>query len=141
LLWFEPSRSFVEAHSASKQLQYGFPESHAASFALLVYASNWLKCHEPEAFLAAMLNSMPLGFYSASQFIQDAQRHGVKVLRADVTISNWGSVLEPHESASRPAVRLGLSLLKGMKDGASERIEAARAVRQYASVSDLAKRA
>ncbi|WP_244744710.1 error-prone DNA polymerase [Paraburkholderia terricola] len=121
--------------------EYGFPESHAASFALLVYASSWLKCHEPEAFLAAMLNSMPLGFYSASQLIQDAQRHGVKVLPADVTISNWDSVLERHESSSRPAVRLGLSLLKGMKDGAAERIEAARAVRQFASVSDLAKRA
>ncbi|RKE34757.1 DnaE-like error-prone DNA polymerase [Paraburkholderia sp. BL23I1N1] len=121
--------------------EYGFPESHAASFALLVYASSWLKCHEPEAFLAAMLNSMPLGFYSASQLIQDAQRHGVKVLPADVTISNWDSVLEPHSSASRPAVRLGLSLLRGMKDGAAERIEAARAVRQFGTVSDLAKRA
>ena len=121
--------------------EYGFPESHAASFALLVYASSWLKCHEPEAFLAAMLNSMPLGFYSASQLIQDGQRHGVKVLPADVTISGWDSVLECHKSASRPAVRLGLSLLKGMKDGAAERIEAARAVRQFTSVSDLAKRA
>ncbi|REE17742.1 DnaE-like error-prone DNA polymerase [Paraburkholderia sp. BL27I4N3] len=121
--------------------EYGFPESHAASFALLVYASSWLKCHEPEAFLAAMLNSMPLGFYSASQLIQDAQRHGVKVLPADVTISNWDSVLERHDSQSRPAVRLGLSLLKGMKDGAAERIEAARAVRQFSSVSDLARRA
>jgi error-prone DNA polymerase len=121
--------------------EYGFPESHAASFALLVYASSWLKCHEPEAFLAAMLNSMPLGFYSASQLIQDAQRHGVKVLPADVTISNWDSVLECHKSASRPAVRLGLSLLKGMQGGAAERIEAARAVRQYASVNDLARRA
>ncbi|WP_436407625.1 error-prone DNA polymerase [Burkholderia vietnamiensis] len=121
--------------------EYGFPESHAASFALLVYASSWLKCHEPEAFLAAMLNSMPLGFYSASQLIQDGQRHGVKVLPADVTISGWDSVLERHEPKSRPAVRLGLSLLKGMKDGAAERIEAARAVRQFASVSDLARRA
>nr|WP_321818587.1 MULTISPECIES: error-prone DNA polymerase [unclassified Paraburkholderia] len=121
--------------------EYGFPESHAASFALLVYASSWLKCHEPEAFLAAMLNSMPLGFYSASQLIQDAQRHGVKVLPADVTISSWDSVLERHNSASRPAVRLGLSLLKGMKDGAAERIEAARAVRQFVNVSDLARRA
>jgi error-prone DNA polymerase len=88
-----------------------------------------------------MLNSMPLGFYSASQLVQDAQRHGVKVLPADVTISHWDSVLERHGPASRPAVRLGLSLLKGLKDGAAERIEAARAVRQFASVSDLAKRA
>lgn len=88
-----------------------------------------------------MLKSMPLGFYSASQLIQDGQRHGVKVLPADFTISNWDSVLESHESASRPAVRVGLSLLKGTKDGAAERIEAARAVRQFSGVSDLAKRA
>jgi error-prone DNA polymerase len=121
--------------------EYGFPESHAASFALLVYASCWLKCHEPEAFLAGMLNSMPLGFYSASQLIQDAQRHGVSVLPADVTISGWESVLERHDLYSRPSVRLGLSLLKGMKDGAAERIEAARAVKAFSSVSDLAKRA
>jgi len=121
--------------------EYGFPESHAASFALLVYASSWLKCHEPEAFLAAMLNSMPLGFYSASQLIQDAQRHGVKVLPADVTICGWNSVLERPDVRAKPAVRLGLSLLKGMKDGAAERIEAARAVKRFTSVSDLAKRA
>jgi error-prone DNA polymerase len=121
--------------------EYGFPESHAASFALLVYASSWLKCHEPEAFLAAMLNSMPLGFYSASQLIQDAQRHRVKVLPADVAISGWESVLESHDARAKPAVRLGLSLLKGMKDGAAERIEAARAVKKFSSVSDLAKRA
>lgn len=121
--------------------EYGFPESHAASFALLVCARSWLKCHELEAFLAAMLNSMPLGFYSASQLIQDAQRHGVTVLPADVTISNWDSGLENHHAASSPAVRLGLSLLKGMKDGAAERIEAARAVRQFETVSDLAKSA
>jgi error-prone DNA polymerase len=121
--------------------EYGFPESHAASFALLVYASSWLKCHEPEAFLAAMLNSQPMGFYSPSQLVQDAQRHGVKVLPVDVTVSGWDSSLEHHASAARPAVRLGLSLLRGMKDGAAERIENARAVRPFASVNDLARRA
>ncbi len=121
--------------------EYGFPESHAASFVLLVYASSWLKCHQPEAFLAGMLNSMPLGFYSASQLIQDAQRHGVKVLPADATISGWDSVLEALAGQAKPAVRLGLSLLKGMKDGAAERIETARAVKHFTSVSDLARRA
>ncbi|WP_250481766.1 error-prone DNA polymerase [Caballeronia sp. NCTM5] len=120
--------------------EYGFPESHAASFALLVYASSWLKCHEPAAFLAAMLNSQPMGFYSPSQLLQDATRHGVKVVPVDVTISGWDSVLEELTNAE-VGVRLGLSLLKGMKDGAAERIEAARAVKQFSSVSDLARRA
>ncbi|MCX4161565.1 MULTISPECIES: error-prone DNA polymerase [Paraburkholderia] len=121
--------------------EYGFPESHAASFALLVYTSSWLKCHEPEAFLAALLNSMPMGFYSPSQLVQDARRHGVKVLPADVTISGWNASLEAHGSELRPAVRLGLSLVRGMRDGAAERIENARAVRPFTSVIDLARRA
>ncbi|MDN7178462.1 error-prone DNA polymerase [Caballeronia sp. SEWSISQ10-4 2] len=125
--------------------EYGFPESHAASFALLVYVSSWLKRHEPAAFLAAMLNSQPMGFYSPSQLVQDAKRHGVVVLPADVTVSGWDSVLEyPDErrgDESKPAVRLGLSLLRGMRDGAAERIESARCVRQFESVGDLAQRA
>jgi error-prone DNA polymerase len=121
--------------------EYGFPESHAASFALLVYASSWLKCHEPEAFLAAMLNSQPMGFYSPSQLVQDAKRHGVCVAPVDVTVSGWDSVLERQSSAGMPMVRLGLSLLRGMRDGAAERIETARAVKQFTSVSDLARRA
>ncbi|NPT41029.1 DNA polymerase III subunit alpha [Paraburkholderia sp. 1N] len=121
--------------------EYGFPESHAASFALLVYASSWLKCHEPEAFLAAMLNSQPMGFYSPSQLVQDAQRHGVKVLPVDVTVSGWDSALVKLVDIERPAVRLGLSLLRGMKDGAAERIENARAVRSFESVKDMARRA
>lgn len=121
--------------------EYGFPESHAASFALLVYASSWLKCHEPEAFLAAMLNSQPMGFYSPSQLVQDAKRHGVEVLPVDVTISSWDSSLERVDRAAKPAVRLGLSLLRGMRDGAAERIEISRAVRPFETVSDLARRA
>nr|WP_284509313.1 error-prone DNA polymerase [Caballeronia sp. GAFFF2] len=121
--------------------EYGFPESHAASFALLVYASSWLKCHEPAAFLAAMLNSQPMGFYSPSQLVQDAKRHGVKVASIDVTISGWDSVLERQHDDLQPIVRLGLSLLKGMRDGAAERIENARAVRAFGSVSDMARRA
>ena len=136
-------RSFAEA--IFEQIkgfgEYGFPESHAAGFALLVYTSSWLKCHEPEAFLAGLLNSQPLGFYSPSQLVQDAKRHGVKVLPADVTISGWDSTLETIEGAERPAVRLGLSLLRGMKDDAAERIENSRAVRPFKSVHDLARRA
>lgn len=125
--------------------EYGFPESHAASFALLVYVSSWLKCHEPAAFLAAMLNSQPMGFYSPSQLVQDASRHGVVVLPADVTVSGWNSVLEYADERRgediNPPVRLGLSLLRGMRDGAAERIETARSVRQFESVGDLAQRA
>lgn len=121
--------------------EYGFPESHAASFALLVYASSWLKRHEPEAFLAAMLNSQPMGFYSPSQLVQDAKRHGVQVLPVDVTISGWDSSLEQIGGTEKPAVRLGLSLLRGMRDGAAERIENARAVRRFTTVPDLARRA
>jgi error-prone DNA polymerase len=136
-------RSFAEA--IFEQIkgfgEYGFPESHAAGFALLVYASSWLKCHEPEAFLAALLNSQPMGFYSPSQLVQDARRHGVTVLPVDVTVSGWDSSLESIEGAERPAVRLGLSLLRGMKDGAAERIENSRAVRPFKSVHDLARRA
>jgi error-prone DNA polymerase len=105
-----------------------------------VYASSWLKRHEPEAFLAAMLNSQPMGFYSPSQLVQDAKRHGVQVLPVDVTISGRAS-LEQIDTAGKPAVRLGLSLLRGMRDGAAERIENARAVRQYTTVSNLARRA
>jgi error-prone DNA polymerase len=121
--------------------EYGFPESHAASFALLVYVSSWLKCHEPAAFLAAMLNSQPMGFYSPSQLVQDARRHGVAVLPVDVTVSGWDSVLERDATGNKNAVRMGLSLLRGMRDGSAERIETARSVRQFASVGDLAQRA
>ncbi|MGI4813589.1 MAG: error-prone DNA polymerase [Janthinobacterium lividum] len=120
--------------------EYGFPESHAAGFALLVYVSSWLKCHEPEAFLAAMLNSQPMGFYSPSQLVQDAQRHGVVVLPVDVMISARDAALEPQPGA-RPAVRLGLSQIRGMRDGSAERIETTRAIRPFISVSDLARRA
>jgi error-prone DNA polymerase len=112
--------------------EYGFPESHAAS--------SWLKCHEPAAFLAAMLNSQPMGFYSPSQLVQDATRHGVQVTPIDVTISGWDSVLERREGEAA-SVRLGLSLLKVMRDGSAERIEAARAVRPFLNVGDLARRA
>ncbi|MDW3682430.1 error-prone DNA polymerase [Cupriavidus sp. CV2] len=135
-------REFAE--SIFRQIQgfgeYGFPESHAASFALLVYASAWLKCHEPAVFLCALLNSQPMGFYSPSQLVQDGQRHGVEVLPADVSVSGWDSTLEPR-ATGRPAVRLGLSLLRGMRQEAALRVEEARAVRPFDTTTDLARRA
>ncbi|WP_092432581.1 error-prone DNA polymerase [Collimonas sp. OK607] len=119
--------------------EYGFPESHAASFALLAYASSWLKCHEPEAFLAALLNSQPMGFYSPSQLVQDARRHGVEVLPVDINLSNWEASLEP-TSANRPAVRLGLNLVRGLNFDNAQEIEAARAVRAFTDLNDMALR-
>ena len=97
--------------------EYGFPESHAASFALLVYVSAWLKCHEPAAFYCGILNSQPMGFYSPSQLIQDARRHGLDVRPADVQHSHRDHRLEPPASpGGQPALRLGLRLVKGLKE-------------------------
>ncbi len=118
---------------------YGFPESHAASFALLVYASAWLRRHEPAVFLAALLNSQPMGFYTPSQLIQDARRRGVQVLPVDVTVSSWDSTLEGDTTAE--PVRVGMSLISGMREEAAERIQLARAVRPFVDVADLARRA
>jgi error-prone DNA polymerase len=111
---------------------YGFPESHSASFALLVYASAWLKRHHPAAFLAALLNSQPMGFYSPSQLVQDARRHGVQVRPADAILSAWDCTLE------EGAVRLGLRMVGGLAAAAGERIVAGR---PCASVEELAERA
>ena len=127
--------------------EYGFPESHAASFALLAYDSSWLKCHEPECFLAAMLNSQPMGFYSPSQLVQDARRHGVQVLPPDVSQSDWDCTLErPEQSGSdsncfRPAVRLGLRLVAGLTQQGAERVVQARQEAAFASTEDMALRA
>ena len=119
--------------------EYGFPESHAASFALLVYASCWLKQAEPACFLAAMLNSQPLGFYSPSQLVQDARRHGVQVRPVDVLYSVVDATLEdlPHT----PAVRLGLRCIAGLGHGAAQRIVTARSRQVLDSAEDLARRA
>ncbi|NYT85938.1 error-prone DNA polymerase [Pollutimonas harenae] len=137
--------SEVFSHSIFKQLEgfgeYGFPESHAASFAQLAYLSAWLKCHEPEAFLAALLNSQPMGFYSSSQLVQDARRHQVCVLPVDIMASNWEACLEPQGSNQRPAVRLGLNQVKSLSKAAALRIEHARAQQIFSSVQDLAVRA
>ena len=120
--------------------EYGFPESHAASFALLAYASAWMKCHHPAAFLAALLNSQPMGFYSASQLVQDARRHGVEVKPVDVMHSDWEATLEPGDSQA-PVVRLGLNRVHGLTHMAGWRIEEARAVKDFSDLNDLALRA
>ena len=115
--------------------EYGFPESHSASFALLVYVSCWLKRHEPAAFTCALLNSQPMGFYSASQLTQDARRHGVTVRPVDVNESDWDSSLE-HTQSGKPALRLGLRQVKGLSKAAGETIVSERAA-PYTSIQQL----
>ncbi len=108
--------------------EYGFPESHAASFALLVYASAWMKCHYPDVFCAALLNSQPMGFYQPAQLVRDARQHGVEVREADVNFSNWDCTLEhAHaESPHRFAVRLGLRQIEGLPEVEMKQLVAAR---------------
>ncbi len=129
------------AEQIYKQIQgfaeYGFPESHAASFAVLVYVSAWLKCFEPAAFLAGLLNSQPMGFYSASQLIQDARRHGVEVRAADVSFSTWDCRLEKPPGRAA-AVRLGLRQIKGLSEACGRRIEHHQT---YADVQELIEKA
>lgn len=132
--------------------EYGFPESHAASFAKLVYVSCWLKCHEPACFLAALVNSQPMGFYTPSQLVQDARKHGVEVRAVDVTASAWDCTLEPAGPMARlpqypgihqdqPAVRLGLRLVAGLPEAAALRIEQTRREAPFTSTEDLVSRA
>lgn len=154
-------RAFAEA--IYQQIQgfgeYGFPESHAASFALLVTVSSWLKLHEPACFLAAMLDSQPMGFYSPSQLVQDARRHGVEVRPVDVTRSELDCTLEspavppspsqpiPPRFAHRlghpdqPAVRLGLRRIASLSEAGAKRLVEARAQAPFTSTEDLALRA
>src|SRR5690606_6591691 len=94
---------------------YGFPESHAASFALLVYVSCWLKCHYPDVFAAALLNSMPMGFYQPAQIVIDARKHGVEVRPADINYSDWDNLLEERVGAYY-AIRLGFRQIKGIRE-------------------------
>jgi len=135
-----------------KQIQgfgeYGFPESHAASFALLVYVSAWLKCHHPDAFLAALLNSQPMGFYAPAQLVRDAREHGVTVLPVDVNQSVWDSELEAADGPLRSGqtaghckVRLGFGRITGFRQDAAERIVAARADAPFNGPEDLSRRA
>ena len=133
---------------------YGFPESHAASFALIAYASAYLKCHYLAAFTAALLNNQPMGFYHPSTIVQDAQRHGLKVLPMDVTKSDWKCSLEEVPSAQLPvtsksnsahgftniAVRLGLKYARGLREPAGQALVRERSLAPFASVQDLARR-
>lgn len=145
------------AEKTFKQLEgfgsYGFPESHAASFALIAYASSWVKCHHPDVFLAAILNAQPMGFYAPAQLVRDARAHNVVVLPPDVNHSHWDTTLEPadprrptYASAGdrlRPLrpVRLGLRVAKGLSNLDGARLIAARAGERFGSVEELWRRA
>ncbi|CRM67004.1 Error-prone DNA polymerase [Pseudomonas sp. 37 R 15] len=115
---------------------YGFPESHAASFALLTYASCWLKCHEPAAFACALINSWPMGFYSPDQILQDARRHRLQIRPVDVQASDWDCSLEPIDG-EQPAIRLGLRMISGFREDDGRRIEAVRQCRAFSDIADL----
>lgn len=119
---------------------YGFPESHAASFALLAYASAWLKCHYPAAFLCGLINAQPMGFYPPSMLVAEARRMQVEVRPIDVVHNDWDCTLE-RGAGNIPAIRLGLRLASGFNAAAALRIMQARAERPYAAVDDLARRA
>ena len=119
---------------------YGFPESHAASFALLCYASSWLKCHEPAIFTCALVNSWPMGFYSPDQLLQEARRQGIEVRPVDVCHSEWDCTLEP-DAQGTLAIRMGLRLVRGLAEADARRLEQARAQRPWRDVEDLCLRA
>ncbi|MBR0663982.1 DNA polymerase III subunit alpha [Roseomonas hellenica] len=124
---------------------YGFPESHAASFAHLVYASSWIKCHHPGVFACALLNSQPMGFYAPAQIIRDARKHGVAVRPIDVNVSEWDSTLEPDEASTDGlAIRLGLRVTSGLSEEEGRaliKVRAAGNARPFASVEEAAMRA
>ncbi|QWK81513.1 error-prone DNA polymerase [Ochrobactrum sp. BTU1] len=129
-----------------KQLEgfgsYGFPESHAASFALIAYASSWIKCWHPDVFCAALLNAQPMGFYAPAQIVRDAQAHGVEIRPVCINASRWDTTLEPiNGDESRFAVRLGLRMVKGLGNAQAARLIASRGDTPYASVDDLWRRA
>ncbi len=120
--------------------EYGFPESHSASFALLVYTSAWLKHYEPAAFCAALVNSQPMGFYAPAQLVRDARAHGVEVRPVSVAASAWDCTLE-RRGDGRPALRLGLRLVKHLSSEGARRLLDARAARPFADIADLSERA
>jgi error-prone DNA polymerase len=120
---------------------YGFPESHAASFALIAYASSWLKCHHPDVFCAALLNAQPMGFYAPAQIVRDARDHGVDVRPICINASRWDCTLEPAGGEDRLAVRLGLRMVRGLSNVSAAAIIGARADQPFASVDDLWRRA
>src|SRR6266446_1373587 len=127
-------------HSITAFALYGFPESHASSFALLAYASAYLRVHHPAAFYAALLNNQPMGFYHPATIVKDAQRHGLRILPIDVTRSPWLCTIEPTDAA-RPAMRMGLRYVKGLRERVGRAIVEAREARVFGSIHDLARRA
>jgi DNA-directed DNA polymerase III PolC len=120
--------------------EYGFPESHSASFALLTYFSSWLKCHEPAAFFAGLINSQPMGFYQPAQLLEQAKRQQVQILPVDATVSEYDCTLE-RDAQGGDAIRLGMRLVKGLKKEEALRVVAARAEQEFISVEDVAQRA
>lgn len=132
------------AERTFKQLEgfgsYGFPESHAASFALIAYASSWMKCHHPEIFCAALLNSQPMGFYAPAQIVRDARDHGVEVRPICVNASRWFTTLEPKDDGTF-AVRLGLKVIRGLPNADAAALVGARPNTGYKSVDELWHRA
>ncbi len=121
--------------------EYGFPESHAASFALLVYISAWLKRHHPAAFCAALLNSQPMGFYAPAQLVRDARENGVEAREVDINQSGWDCTLEADGRDGRPALRLGFCRIDGMAEKEAEQLVAARSIARFVDVQDLWMRA
>lgn len=119
---------------------YGFPESHAASFALIAYASNFVKCHHPDVFCAALLNSQPMGFYAPAQIVGDARAHGVEVRPVCINRSRWDCALERIGNTDRHAVRMGMRMVKGLAAADAARITAARMVTDFDSVDDVWRR-
>lgn len=135
------SRGYKEefAKRVFRQLEgfgsYGFPESHAASFALLVYVSSWIKCYYPDVFATALLNSMPMGFYQPAQIVIDAQKHGVKVLPVDINYSDWDNLLEENKDRFCP-IRLGFRQVKGLREEDMKLLVAARS-KPFESIPSL----
>jgi error-prone DNA polymerase len=142
-----PADAEVIFHQLLGFAGYGFPESHSASFALLVYASAWLKRYHPAAFACALLNSQPMGFYAPHTLVEDAKRHGVEARGVDVTASAWESTLEgaspgaPAAEGEPPALRVGLHAVRGLPRAVGDAIVSARRGRPFASLGDLVRRA
>jgi error-prone DNA polymerase len=130
-------RLYAQIHGFA---EYGFPESHAASFALLVYASAWLHIHHPAEFAAALINSLPMGFYSASTILQDAQKHGVEVRPIAIDKSDWDCTIE-RSGDGCSAIRVGIRQVKGLGEASGRRVESARADRAFTTIEDFAARA
>lgn len=119
---------------------YGFPESHSASFALIAYASCWIKCWHPDAFCCALLNSQPMGFYAPAQIVRDAREHNVEVRPVCINASRWDCTLEPTQNEGRFAVRLGFRMVKGLNNAHLAAVVAARMNRPFVSIDDLWRR-